>query len=164
MSLNIQEMTKNICTNKLIALVGLGLHKSTGGPAKTIGNFSNALNAEVVAFACEDTYNKEKFFNNNTVGALFPKHGIRGLYNWPKSKNLNRANYLAEKIAIFSCHILYRYHVHWIMKQVKINPRPYWIVPHGCLDPYTYKTRKWMKWLWMFFVGRKFIQNRFRYP
>ena len=54
MSLNIQEITKNICTNKLIALVGLGLHKSTGGPAKTIGNFSNALNAEVVAFACED--------------------------------------------------------------------------------------------------------------
>jgi glycosyltransferase involved in cell wall biosynthesis len=145
--------------NSHVLLVGLGLHKSTGGTSKSVGYFSEALNSGIISFADENKYKEEGFSNPNTIPALHPHYGFRYFFGWPRKDKMLQANMFANCADIFSCHTLYRYHVSWVIKHLKIRNRPYWVVPHGCLDPYTYNTRKWMKELWMFFVGRSFLKN-----
>lgn len=142
-----------------VCLVGLGLHPSTGGPAKSVEYFSSALNAPSIGFSSTNKFNDEGFWDNSTIPALFPERGLRGAYSWPHSKELILASKAAANADIFSCHILYRYHVQWILQQIRREPRPYWVVPHGCLDPYTYHTRFLIKWFWMNLVGKAFLRN-----
>jgi glycosyltransferase involved in cell wall biosynthesis len=139
--------------------VGLGLHKSSGGTAQAVEDFSEALKARTIAFANINRFKQEGFFSEHTIPALFPGRGLRSAYSWPHSNELSSANNIAKDTDMFCCHILYRYHVQWVREQIRKRPRPYWVVPHGCLDPFTYHTRFLLKWFWMNPLGKSFIRE-----
>lgn len=59
-------------------------------------------------------------------------------------------------------HSLFRGHASWAMRWSKRHLRPYWAVPHGCLDPWGLSQRRIAKRLWMAAVGRPFLQGAAR--
>ena len=56
--------------NLRVLLVGLGLHKSTGGPSKSLGYFSEVLNSEIISFADEKRYKKEVFKTSDNTNFI----------------------------------------------------------------------------------------------
>ena len=140
-------------------LVGLGLVPSTGGPSKTINLFREALDAQVVSFSDAARLEAE---GSAIPGAVHlpVDGGLRGrAYSWLPSKGLEPAEALLSQANLLSCHILYRYHVHWVMRKAREHNLPYWVVPHGCLDPYVFTYRGFIKKLWMQLVGKRFLKE-----
>jgi glycosyltransferase involved in cell wall biosynthesis len=136
--------------------VGLSLGRNTGGPYKTILQFQEALNGQVISLS-----------NRNTE--VVAGDGVRHLFAGPSRleqyllylrrkeraelyEDINRASHV-------QCHILFRYHVHCIWKAHITTGKPYWVVPHGCLDPYVFTYNRRLKLLWMLLIGRSFLKH-----
>jgi glycosyltransferase involved in cell wall biosynthesis len=54
-------------------------------------------------------------------------------------------------------HSLYRGHAPWAADLAARTGRPYWVVPHGCLDPWTVSRRAAAKRAWLTLVGRRYL-------
>jgi len=54
-------------------------------------------------------------------------------------------------------HSLYRAHAPWAGALALRTGRPYWVVPHGCLDPWTVSRRASAKRAWLTLVGRRYL-------
>jgi len=54
-------------------------------------------------------------------------------------------------------HSLYRGHAVWAAGVAARSGRPYWAVPHGCLDPWTLSRRAAAKRAWLTLVGRRYL-------
>ena len=144
-------------TGHRIVLTALGMVPSTGGSAKTVGNFKKALGAEVVSFTRADKLAAE---GSAIPGAVHVpiSNNLRGrLFEWAGPIARHKADQLAERADLMSCHILFRYHAHWVAQWAKRRNIPYWVVPHGCLDPYVFTYRRAMKRVWMAGFGRRFL-------
>lgn len=140
-------------------LVGLGLVPSTGGPPKTINLFRKALDAQVVSFSDTAALQAEGSAIPGAVHVPIDS-GFRGkAYSWVSSEALAPADTLASRANLLSCHILYRYHVHWVKRKAKEAGIPYWVVPHGCLDPYVFTYRGIIKKLWLKWIGLDFLKG-----
>ncbi|HCR37562.1 MAG TPA: hypothetical protein DIU37_05370 [Opitutae bacterium] len=140
-------------------LVGLGLVPSTGGPPKTMGLFKKALGADVVSFTSPQSLENEGSAIEDTVHVPIAR-GLRGRgYSFAEPSALVPAEELVSKAGLLSCHILYRYHVHWVRRMAVQHRIPYWVVPHGCLDPYVFTYRGWVKKLWFQWIGKPFLKH-----
>lgn len=146
-------------TSSHAVLVGLGLVPSTGGPPKSINLFREALDAKVVSFTDPKMLEAE---GSAIPGAVHVPvdEGLRGrAYSWASEKNLEPASAVASNANLLSCHILYRYHVNWVKRKAKEQGVPYWVVPHGCLDPYVFTYRSFIKKLWLKWIGKSFLEG-----
>ncbi len=56
-------------------------------------------------------------------------------------------------------HSLFRAHVAWGRRWAHDHGKPYWIVPHGCLDPWGLQRRAVMKRLWLSLSGRRCLAD-----
>src|SRR4029077_5907902 len=56
-------------------------------------------------------------------------------------------------------HGLFRSHVSWAAGIAKQRGIPYWIVPHGALDPYVFTYRAAQKRVWMSLVGGPVLRH-----
>lgn|GEM_PF-776256 len=54
---------------------------------------------------------------------------------------------------LLAVHSLFRAHCHWACLWGRRLNRPYWVVPHGCLDPAGLARRNGLKRLWMWRYG-----------
>lgn len=142
-----------------VLLSGLWMVPSMGGMPKTIELFRRVLDAKVVSFTNGKMLDDE---GSAVRGAEHIRTGLdfRGrFYSWaPKSARL-AADKLASQAELISCHTLYRYHVHWVRHWVAKRNIPYWVVPHGCLDPYVFSYRAWQKKPWMWAIGRRHLRE-----
>lgn len=140
-----------------VVLVALGMVPSTGGTVQSIRNFSKALRADVISFTDRVQLLAE--------GSALPQaihvpigRGLAGrLYLVPKPDDLAEADAALEEAKLISCHVLFRYHTQWVARQTSRRGIPYWVVPHGCLDPYVFSYRSLTKRLWMLLWGRQFL-------
>ena len=140
-------------------LVGLGLVPSTGGPSKTINLFREVLDARVVSFSDPRVLEAEGSAIRGAVHVPISS-GVAGrAYGWVSSRNLEPAEALLPHANLLSCHILYRYHVNWVKRKAKEYGLPYWVVPHGCLDPYVFTYRSFVKKLWLRTIGKSFLKG-----
>jgi glycosyltransferase involved in cell wall biosynthesis len=56
-------------------------------------------------------------------------------------------------------HSLFRAHVAWGRRWAQHHGKKYWIVPHGCLDPWGLRRRAVMKRLWLSLSGRRCLAD-----
>ena len=69
------------------------------------------------------------------------------------------AETVAEDAAFLVVHSLFRAHCRWAWEWGQHHRRPYWVVPHGCLDPAGLSRRAGMKRLWMWRDGRRVFSD-----
>lgn len=142
-----------------VLLAGLWMVPSMGGMARTIELFRLALNAPVVSFTDGAMLDRE---GTAVQGAEHVRMdaGWRGhLYSWAPASARRNADALLEGIDLVSCHTMFRYHVHWVRHWARRKQIPYWVVPHGCLDPYVFTYRGWQKIPWMWMIGRRHLRE-----
>lgn len=60
---------------------------------------------------------------------------------------------------LLAVHSLFRGHCRWAWQWGRRMQRPYWVVPHGCLDPAGLARHFILKRLWMRFDGGKFFAD-----
>jgi len=142
-----------------VLLTGVWLVPSSGGYVKTIDCFRQALNADVVSFTDEIELQQE---GSGIAGAhhVPTGQGLPGrLFNWAPRSKLAEADILAANCDLISCHGFFRYHVLWMRKWVRRGGIPYWVVPHGSLDPYVFTYRALQKRLFLALVGRRHLRE-----
>jgi glycosyltransferase involved in cell wall biosynthesis len=76
---------------------------------------------------------------------------------WAGPAARREADRLAASADLLVCNMLYRYHAHWVKGWSRRRGIPYWVVPHGSLDPYSYTFRPAIKRVWMAGYGRRFL-------
>jgi len=147
------ELPKNF----KVVLTALGLVPSGGGVPQSIRNFQRALGAQVVSFTNAASLAAEGSAVPGAVHVPVSDLPVAKYFYWAGSAARRGADRLAASADLLSCHMLYRYHAHWVGAWAARRHRPYWVVPHGSLDPYTYSYRAGFKETWMALYGRRFL-------
>lgn len=137
----------------------LWLTPSAGGMVKTIGKFKQALDADLVSFTELEKLRSE---GTGVPGALhipITDRLVGRMLAWAPKADRAKAEALADQAELFSCHSIWRYHASWTIEQVTRRPRPYWVVPHGVLDPWVFTYNRLYKRIWMSTVGNGLLRG-----
>lgn len=136
--------------------VGLGLGRGNGGPYKTIMQFRSVQKCGVVSFSDRST-------------EAIPGDGVRHLrcgsgfldrrFLLLGAAERREFGGLVDAASHVQCHILFRYSAHLISNECRRSRKPYWVIPHGCLDPYVFTYRRLQKMVWMQLFGRRFLRD-----
>ena len=143
----------------MIALLTLGLYPSSGGPAKSIRAFRDALGAEVVSWVDPaELVAQDLIWDRTTVvtGSAAP---VLKQLQIPVNGSTAAAERLIAQSRLVSVHSFWRWHNAWIHKVCRRHGVPYWYVPHGSLDPYVFESGTTTKRLFMRGVGRTFLRD-----
>jgi glycosyltransferase involved in cell wall biosynthesis len=133
----------------------------TGGPLKSIAAFQRALDANVVSFL-EGRHSSDHALPLPAGRlALVPCHRLPFFrhFLWPQRGGLAEGRRLLEQAPLVSCHSFYNYHPAWVQHCCGMSGTPYWIVPHGILDPYVVGRNRIAKNLYLSTVGRKCLAS-----
>lgn len=137
-------------------MVGLGLGRGNGGPYKTITQFRSVQGGKVVSFSepsTEDVPGDGILHLRSGSGFLSRRLLLINASDRCKFRRL------IDDASHVQCHILYRYHAHLIWNECRRAQKPYWVIPHGCLDPFVFSYRRLQKLTWMELFGRRFLRN-----
>ncbi|HUG13242.1 MAG TPA: glycosyltransferase [Opitutaceae bacterium] len=135
---------------------GIDLVPSMGGPFKTVRCFQRALGGRVVSF----THPRDMHEADGAITYVRSVGGPLGRLFLPAAPGqIARADALLPGVNLLSCHILYRHSAHWVRSRARRLGVPYWVVPHGCLDPYVFTYRAGIKRAWMQLFGRRMLRD-----
>jgi glycosyltransferase involved in cell wall biosynthesis len=140
--------------------VGIDLVPSKGGPFKSVGYFQRALGGRVVSFTHPDDRGEALGEVTGGYTHVWSTGGRLGrFFLWTRGAELRRADALLPGTTLLSLHILYRHSAHWVASRARRHGIPYWVVPHGCLDPYVFTYRAGIKRVWMRLFGRRILRE-----
>jgi glycosyltransferase involved in cell wall biosynthesis len=137
--------------------VALGMVPSSGGTVLAVREIQAALGSRVISFTSQARLQAE---GSAIAGALHVPLGSsfwETRFAWPPAAALRPADELAQTASLLSCHMLYRYHAHWVGAWARRRRIPYWVFPHGSLDPFSFQYRPWFKRAWLAGYGRRFL-------
>ena len=137
--------------------LGLNLVPETGGPSKSVPMFQRALGGKV--FSLTEPELTEAADVNPVVHVFTRRSKLGRAYMIPAKEELRRLDSALIGVDLLSCHILYRYSAHWVASRARRKNIPFWVVPHGCLDPYVFTYGGTAKRLWMKFIGRRLLRD-----
>lgn len=132
---------------------------SMGGMGKTVELFGLALKTDVVSFTDGPMLDQEGSAVEGVEHIRIDPGWLGRFYSWAPASARLKADSLAEHANLIACHTMFRYHVHWARTWVRKKQIPYWVVPHGCLDPYVFSYRAWQKKPWMRLIGRRHLRE-----
>ena len=128
-----------------------------GGMSRSVLDFRSALGGAVLSF---------------TDPSLIPANPPDGIchlpvaqgplarrYHAPSQEDLRAVRAQLNDLKLIVVHGLYRSHATWAARTAREMGIPYWIVPHGALDPYVFTYRQLRKRLWMSAVGRSLLKQ-----
>ena len=142
-----------------IVHVGLDLVPSSGGTVASIRDFSHVAESTIISFTDPDKLKSEGSAILNTIHVKISS-GFLGLaFAWAPEFNRRKALEAINDADLIVCHTLLRYHVHWIKAIARKKNIPYWVVPHGCIDPYVFSYRSLVKKIWFNLFGRPFLKH-----
>lgn len=131
---------------------------SSGGTTVSVRQFQAALDGPIVAFGGEGGHE-----DGAAVTIIPPATDKRGqLYGWAPATKLRAANALIAQADLVVIHMLYQYHAHWAANRARAIGVPYWVIPHGSLDPYVLSYRSSRKRLWLSALGNRIIRHAAR--
>lgn len=136
--------------------VGVGLVPANGGSYKSTLQFQQAMGARVLSFSERDMEGAKD------DGVVHVRCGGAALDRWflhVPQPELEKAVPLLATTDLLQCHILFRHHAHWVRREARRWNMPYWVVPHGCLDPWVFTYRRLVKTSWMRFFGKKILRD-----
>ncbi len=121
--------------------------------------FQHALDARVVAWVDPVSHAAEQLvFDSATVvnGLSLP---LARSFLYPCARDLEAAEEVIAASDFVSCHLFWRWHIPWLADMARKHGVPYWLVPHGGLDPYVLRTDGLVKRLFAQVVARRFLKN-----
>jgi len=137
-----------------VLCVTLNYADAWGGTTLSVTNFAQALDADILSFTFEGLIPKAR--KGKCVYHIPVPNSLTGrLYSRPNAYNLRQATDLAHEYDVIICHMLFRYHNYWVTGLHK----PYFVVPHGSLDPYVFTYRRLQKELWLLSIGSRFFSR-----
>ncbi len=127
-----------------------------GGIAKAAVDFHRAMGGSVLSFT-------EETLVPAAASAIrhFPyaPRGFARAYGVPQARQLKEASASIRGADLLVIHGLYQYHAQWAAERARHFNIPYWVAPHGSLDPYVFTYRSARKRIWMGFVGRRLLRE-----
>ncbi len=144
--------------NLKVVQVGWNWINESGGAAQSILNVSKAFNSTVISFTKK---NGRPFFGSETIKQLHIRYNefLINRYFYSQSPIKQQAEMLLVNADLIIIHGFYRYHFDWAVNIANKNKIPYWIIPHGSLDPYVFSYRTLVKKIWFTFRGNKSFEN-----
>ena len=142
-----------------VVLAGLSLVPCNGGLPKTMRKFGEALGARVVSFSSAFLPKEELEAFPDVEHIPTGRNKILDWYAWAEAKDRTSAEAAAGEADLLSCHVMLRYHAHWVRRMAKRHKIPYWFVPHGQLDPWVYTYRAGIKHLWLKLFGKRLMRE-----
>lgn len=131
---------------------------SSGGTTTLITNFNQVFNSNILTFVSRAE--ADKIIGNDDVLAIPTVPGPLGYqYALAVPSVLISAGNLISESDLLVCHMLFRYHIQWATKIAQRKGIPYWVVPHGSLDPFVFTYRSGRKWLWMKLIGKSILRK-----
>ena len=130
-----------------------------GGLYRAIRDFAQALGGDILSF--------EGGAADHVSGPGSPAiYRIQAGRGWLARKVLSvdsvaasQADAVAADADLLVSHSLFRAHAPWARNWAERHSRPYWVVPHGCLDPAGLARRAAGKRLWLWrYGGRLFAE------
>ncbi|MDA8430351.1 MAG: glycosyltransferase [Geobacteraceae bacterium] len=124
----------------------------SGGAAQSILNFSRVFNSTVISFTkkCGRPY----LGSESTKQVHIPyNESAVNRYAYTRSHIKKQAEDLLVHADLIIIHGFYRYHFDWAVNIATKNKIPYWIIPHGSLDPFVFSYRTLAKKIWFIFRG-----------
>ena len=137
----------------------IGCYPSTGGPSKSVRAFQRALDAQVIVWVDPREYALEKLVFEPTAivrGVQWP--ALRTLL-YPRREDLPAAEELVASSDLVSCHLFWRWHCPWLQTVAGRHQRPFWLVPHGGLDPYVFQKDGFAKRIFAKTIARPFLTS-----
>lgn len=133
----------------------------TGGPLRSTGAFQQVLDARLVSFLERRDVPHHALALPPGRLALVTCRRFPGARHFlvPDFRALEAARRIVEASDLVSCHSFYTFHPPWVHSVCRRNGLPYWIVPHGILDPYVARRNPVVKRLFMSMVGRACLAN-----
>jgi glycosyltransferase involved in cell wall biosynthesis len=136
-----------------------GLFKDFGGPRKTIGTFSKALDAPIYSFCDGVRICNESLAVDNAVPVASSTIPILRQFLVPQKKVIKSAETVVSTSGLVSCHMFYRYYSLWVNQMHRKHGTPYWFVPHGILDPWVMTKGALVKNAYWKFGGARFLEE-----
>jgi glycosyltransferase involved in cell wall biosynthesis len=127
---------------------------TSGGTTKSVSNFATATGADILSFTLESLIPSARHGKGVTHIPL-PDSLAGRLYGFPVWHQIRRATQLARSYDVIICHMLFRFHNEWVTRL----GIPYFIVPHGSLDPYVFGYRRLRKEIWLSTIGARTFQR-----
>jgi len=134
--------------------VTLDFMDAAGGTTLAVADFADALNADVLSFTAESRLTEARHGTGITHIPV-PESLSGRWYGRPRPADRKAALKLARSYDVLVCHQLYRYHAGFCLQTGK----PYFIVPHGSLDPYVFTYRRLLKEIWLNAIGNRFFHH-----
>lgn len=128
---------------------------------RSIGAFQRALDASVVSFVERRDLPHHALAIPPDRLALVACARLPGAGHFllPQRDALKAARRLTDVADLVSCHSFYLFHPPWVEGICRQRGLPYWLVPHGILDPYVSLRNRAVKQLYMTTVGRRCLAN-----
>ena len=139
-------------------IVSLGLYKHSGGPTKTINEFSKALKAPIFQFGDNFEPSVENY-GLGQVKKVYKSNFFLKKFCMPNYKSSKYISKKLSKVNLISCHSYFRYHNLWTLNFSKKFNIPYWFVPHGSLDPFVLTNKNIRKFFFNKFIGKNFLDR-----
>lgn len=136
-----------------VVQVGYECLEASGGTFRSVRNFHEVFDSSIVSFtnaqAAKDLQRNSKFLH-----VPYPEMRVnRYAYAWSRRKQDAAA--LLRKADLVVCHGFYRYHFDWAVEVARKALIPYWVIPHGSLDPYVFTYRSLQKRAWLRVLGER---------
>jgi glycosyltransferase involved in cell wall biosynthesis len=129
-----------------------------GGIFKAVRSFQHVLGGVVLSFT-----EQELIPQSSTTSILHvPITGglIARRYGMPHPELLRRCvEEHIQGIKLVVVHGMYRYHAQWAARFARAAAIPYWVVPHGALDPWVFSYRSIQKRIWMQWIGSRILRE-----
>lgn len=130
-----------------------------GGLYQGINDFSRGLDGPILSF---DDGRRTRGELTAMDGAVRipcgPGRLARDCHVMPPSA-AQQAEAALESADLLVVHSLFRAHAPWAARWAATHRRPYWAVPHGCLDPWSLGQRGLAKRAWLTLFGRRFLAD-----
>ena len=139
--------------------VGLDLVPSSGGSVVSIRDFSKVTESSIISFTQPTKLKRECSAIHGTIHIETSAGFFGRTFSWAPHVNRRFAMECISGADVIVCHVLLRYHVHWVRAMAKKYKIPYLIIPHGCLDPYVFSYRSLVKKVWFYLFGNPFLKS-----
>ena len=136
-----------------VAVVSFSVFPEDGGPYKSVRLFAKALKAKVFSFSTGAEKSSAEQDDQSIV-----HFDVRG-HHYYGSRVQTQLDRHMQGISLISSHKIFRWSNIAVRRVARRRKIPYWVVPHGSMDPWVFSYGRLIKRVWWFVVGRRYFAS-----
>lgn len=140
-------------------MVGSNILPSRGGAGMTLVKFRDALGSDVLSFTEAARLASEKQPYPRIEHLTTSRGPLGRLYGFVPARSRQAWEERVASYQLLAYHGFFRYPTVWTQREALRHRVPYWIVPHGTLDPYVFTYRRWQKLPWFRRYGAAILRE-----